>query len=522
MSVSVRLGTDLLPVDAGVSTPLDIEIANQTDATDQYELTVEGLDPEWTAVPVPSFSVSSRDIQTQKVFFKPPRTSESLAGNYPFVVKVRSLESGETRVTQGVLQIKPYHHMSMEILPKKGTYSPVKRRNVFHATLVNLGNTEHMMQFMGSDPEDSLNYEFPGEQISVGPGQQKDVRIVVLPTERRPLSSSRLHGFQISARSMDTPSVSASAQAQLEQRPVVTAGGLFTFIMFLALFIGWYMFMPKPPVMETFMADQQLVHSGDKVTLSWSSANAKSVRILFNDKVIVSAGAPKSSTSINASISGTFKAVAVRDTRESVAMEFDLKVQEPVVVLPPVVESFDVRPREVAPGESLVCTYQLKNAETATLNPAGVKLDPTSESIKFTAPAQTGTVKYYIRADNSVKNVRSREITVTVAAKPKAAIVVFRADPMEVDPLLGKCTITWQISNAARAELIVDGQTTQLEDTSGEITLDVTKTTQITLVGYDSNGLTVKKSATIKLKATEPPPDDTLPGTTGDTGGGGQ
>lgn len=523
MSFAVRLASDQLPVEAGTSTPLDIEIANQSDVTDQYELGIEGLDGEWTAVPVPSFSISARDIQTQKIFFKPPRTSESLAGNYPFVIKVRSLETGETRSCQGVLQINPYHHMSMEIMPKKGVYSPIKKENVFHATLVNLGNVEHTMQLFGSDPEDALTFEMPTEQVVVGPGQQKEVRVAVVPMHRRPISAPRLHGFQISARSLDTPSVFGSAQAQIEQRPAVTSSGIFVFLLVLSVMIGWLAFIPKDPAMDTFMLDRSVANIGETVDLSWLSSNAKSVMITFNGKVIVSAGAPKGTTSIAVDTSGTFEAVAVRDAKTSAPLQAVLTVKVPEKLAPPQVLSFEIKQRVVAPGESFFVTYKLKDSAKATLTPTGAVLDPKLNSIQITAPSQAGLVKYQIVAENGSETVKSREVTVNVVQKPLASIVVFRAEPMTVDPLLGKTTITWQITGASRAELVVDGQRMDLPKTEGEITIDITKTVQITLVGYDANGISVKKSATIKVESP-PPADDgssgDTGGNTGDTGGG--
>ncbi len=521
MSFSVRLAQDTIPVDPGVSTPLDIEIANRSDATDQYELSIEGLDTEWTAVPVPSFSVSAHDIQIQKIYFKPPRTSESLAGNYPFVLRIRSLESGEVRVAQGVMAIQPYHHVSMEILPKKGMYSPVKKQNLFHVTLVNLGNSEHTMQLFGSDPEDSLVYELPSEQVTVGPGQQKEVGVTVTPVQRGPLSSPRLHGFQVSARSIDTPSVHGTAQAQLEQRPLVTAGGLMTFVVLLGLIIGWIAFMPKPPTMDSFAVTPSVAHPGDTVTLQWSSSNAKSVRILYNGKVIVSAGAPRGTAPIDVEKSGAFEAVAVRDTRTSPTLTANITVNELEQAPPPEITSFDIKTREVAPGEAFFVSYKLKDCFKATLTPTGAVLDPKLESIQIDAPNQPGWLKYQIVAENATgQSIKSRVISVNVVVKPLAKIVVFQADPVEIDPLIGKTTIKWQITNAVRAELIVDGQKMDLPKTEGEITLDVTKTIQVTIIGYDANDIPVKKSATLKIKPSDPPADDSS--TTGTPPGGGQ
>jgi hypothetical protein len=86
---------------------------------------------------------------------------------------------------------------------------------------------------------------------------------------------------------------------------------------------------------------------------------------------------------------------------------------------------------------------------------------------------------------------------------------------MEVDPLIGKCKITYQITGAVRAELVVDGQTIPLEAVEGELTLDITRTVPIVLIGYDENGLTVKKSATIKLRPPDNSGDDSSSGSTG-------
>ena len=139
MSFTVRLSSDLITAEAGSSAPVAVDVANRSEDADRFELEIEGLDPEWTAVPVPSFAVEAGEQASEKVFLKPPRTSESLAGNYPFVVKIRSLVSGDARTVQGVLQVKPYNHISMEINPKKGFVSVTRKDNGFEVTLINLG-----------------------------------------------------------------------------------------------------------------------------------------------------------------------------------------------------------------------------------------------------------------------------------------------------------------------------------------------------------------------------------------------
>src|SRR5688500_16264011 len=96
MSFSAKLESDLISVEAGATVPVSLEVNNKGEAPDRFEVEIEGLDPEWTAVPVPVFSANPGENHSEKIFFKPPRASESLAGNYPFVVKVRSLDTGES------------------------------------------------------------------------------------------------------------------------------------------------------------------------------------------------------------------------------------------------------------------------------------------------------------------------------------------------------------------------------------------------------------------------------------------
>ena len=162
MSFALRLASDLVQVDAGATVPLGVEASNRDDEADTYEIQIEGLDPEWTAVPVPSFTVDGHDIHTEKIFLKPPRVTESLAGTYPFVITLRSLNSGETRSAQGVLEIRPFHHVSVDVSPKKASISPFSKECTFDVTVMNLGNSEHTLQLFASDPDDECAFDFDG------------------------------------------------------------------------------------------------------------------------------------------------------------------------------------------------------------------------------------------------------------------------------------------------------------------------------------------------------------------------
>ena len=80
MSFTVELPIDELTVDAGSTASLNFKVRNDGSETVSFEVQIEGIDAEWTATPVPVVTLDPGKEQSEKVFFKPPRASESVAG----------------------------------------------------------------------------------------------------------------------------------------------------------------------------------------------------------------------------------------------------------------------------------------------------------------------------------------------------------------------------------------------------------------------------------------------------------
>jgi hypothetical protein len=507
MSFSVRIAADLVSVEAGATVPLGIEIANRSDEQDRYELEIEGLDPDWTAVPVPTFAVDARDIQSEKVFFKPPRVSESLSGTYPFVVKVRSLVSGEQRTAQGVLEIRPYHHLTMELLPKKGMYSPVKKSNQFQATVMNLGNTAHTLQLFASDPEDALAYEFENGQIALAPGQTRTVAVTAKPTGSRPFAGSRLFGFNVTARSSDAPGVACSSQAQLEERPLFAPATIVMVLLTVLLFALWLALLPKPPRLDSLSIRPPDPIRGSQVTVSWTASNANSVRLSVGNIQIE--GKPNDSYTFTANQDGVIVATAVREGKTSDAVTRAFTVVDPPATPDPVIEQFDVTPKEAKLGEPLLVRYKLSGQiEEAKLEPVNMNLDPDLETVRITADL-LGTVTYRLVATNSAGKSVNKSVKVTVVKGSEASIVVFKVEPKTLPAEGGQVTVSWQLENARRIELQAGPEQLVLEGASGQRYFIVTETTEFVIIGYDAQGLTVTRKERVVVQptpSTDPPP----------------
>ena len=522
MSFSVQLTPDFIPVEPGATTPVSVVVANKSEELDRFELEIEGVDPEWTAVPVPTFSVDGLEIHSEKIFFKPSRTSESLAGNYPFVVRVRSLITGESKTVQAILQVKPFNHITMEINPKKGQYSVWRKKNDFSAILVNLGNTEHKLQLLGNDPEDACAYEFDTEQVTVGPGQQKEVEFVADPTSKSIFAGGRLVGFSVTGRSVDHPAVVASAQAQLEQRPLVTSASIIGAVM-LSIIIGlWFLMMPKPLSIKAFSVTPQQVQRGQTVTISWLTSQADLVKVYAGTESLYEGPLQANTVTYNLTSAGdvNFRIIASKEGHEK-RDDIHLNVKEPPTTPDPEVIELQAKPEKVKLGSSFELDYKFNDAVSkAVLEPISQILDPSLNRIEVT-PTRSGEIKYSIAATNKDgTKTTKRDITVVVSEESDATIIAFTPSNVNVPLSIGKVSLSWQVNNAVRVELSADNGTTQIVDPSGSQDVPVTAKTVFSLTAYDSHGRKTTQSKTVNVVQDVTPPAPPIGTGTGDTGNG--
>ncbi len=532
MSFTIRLSQDQIAAEAGSNVPVTIEIVNKADAPDKFEIQVEGIDPEWVATPEPVFTVGAGETKDQKVFVKAPRASESIASNYPFVVRVRSLQSGEARTVQGVFQIKAYHHLSMEISPKKGFVSPARHNNVFAVTIMNLGNTEHTLQLSGADPEEECTFEFSQSEISIGPGQQKTVEVVVTASKPSLIASSQLFGFTISARSIQSPNVTANTQAQLEQRPALSLASLALIIFLFALAVLWFAFRPKPPTLR-LSSEQASVVSGETTTIRWSATNANSVRLEIKRKPDSDSAKESDEVLEDQPLSGTKQlvatdagtitvtATAVGDTKTFSPPPLTISVQAPPVVNPPKILSFSASSRRVKLGDPVVLNFKFSSdVDHAVLAPTNDQIVPAMDQLEV-HPSRVGDLTYELIAFNKQGGQTSKKVTVNVYQASQATILDFSANPVTIEAPNDLTLVTWRVTNAAVVQLD-DGQgNLRTVDPVNQDGLEVRtgKNIQMKLIATDAQGVTASKTLLIKYKPLPPPSDTEPPSTTSGTEG---
>lgn len=518
MSFSAKLSSDELTVDAGSTTPISVEISNKSEGPVQFEISLEGLDAEWTAIPVPLVTVPAGETQVEKIFFKPGRRPESAAGSYPFLLKIRSFESNETRSLQGSLQIRSYHQVNLDIEPKKGFVGTLGRENDFDLTLINLGNSKQTFRVFAGDPEDSCLYEFQSDQLELSPGQEKVIGLNVVAKKRK-FFSGRLVGFGVTARSSEQSSVIATTQGQLEIKPFINVATLIVVLLVIFVAALWIALIPKPPTFNLALNRSEAT-VGQPVTISWSPASTNENVVIYaqDGQIYSSTGAPGMTTFTPiAAGSVQIRGYAVVDGRKSPEQTLTLTVQAPPVILPPKISDFHLDSSNLTFGQPFTIHYKVQNATKLMLLPVGKELDPSLDEIQVVADnLQTKT--YTLVATNAAGQADRAQVSVRVTQPSQAKIIAFTANPSELSLPAG-VTLSWQVNDkAVRIELSANGQT-QVEQATGSVVVNPDKTTVYTLTAYDEQGLTSVK--TVKVTVKPPPPINPGPGQTDSSTAGG-
>lgn len=528
MSVSVRLGADQLTIDPGSTVTLGVEVRLLEGDSDRYELSVEGLDPGWVAIPAPTFDAVPGEVTEQKVFFKPSRESDSLAGSYPFVVKVRSLTTGESRTAPGVLTLRTFHHLTADVNPRRALAGANEEGDpAFRLSVTNMGNSEETLQVSVTDPDNAVAYEPERESVTVAPGQTVSIGIPVTPKRRKLIGSVQLHSLTITARSTTQPAVGANTQATLEQRGVISPSWLVGMIALLLLVVGWIAMMPKAPRLISSKIAPESLKVGEVVNLEWTASDAESVRLQIGSQNVDEKLAARDVYTWTPTEPGQYVVTItpVRNNWNGTPVVRTITVLEPERVPDPEILAFDIEPKRARIGETLQVRYRLSDSVVkASLSPIGRDLNPRLDGVQIPADGSPGRVTYRLVVENAEGKMASQSVDVELYEGTDATIVAFQASATEVDLGL-PVKLEWTVTGAVRVELAIGNEKQAVDTNNGTVEINLPATTKVTLTAIDANGRSATKTLTITVKdPNEVPPVDenNPPATTGTTAGGGR
>ncbi|MEP0765254.1 MAG: hypothetical protein HRF45_01760 [Fimbriimonadia bacterium] len=496
--ITVALEQDELVVEPGGTAKIQVTVTNNGEAAGRFGLEIEGLDPEWCAIPVSSFTLEPGQQASERILVKPPRSSESRAGVYPFVVSVCSLESGERVSRQGSVNIRAFNLLTIELMPKRGVVSPLGRTCYFQVGVGNLGNTEQHLQLFASDPEDGCTYQFDEERITLPPGGRQEVDLAVQATSSPFISTARLYGFTVSARSVENSHVSASTQGQVERRGVISPSVLVTVLVLLAISTVVWLLWPRAAVVAHFAVDRNAVMKGESVTVSWRTLHSNSVRLEFNGRVIGSNLETQGSMKFTPEESGRLVLVAQGNMGETPSREELITIQLPEALPPPEILELSVNPKTIRKGEPVTITYKVRNTDRIFITPPNIQLQPYlgSAEVRFERSGQ-----YEFVAVNAENKTVSRKFSVTVVEAD--VDISFSVQPAVVKHPGDTVRLRWELRGAVEAS--IDNDIGPIDVSSGTLDVPVQKTTVFTLTAKDSAGKSA--SQTVKVTVESPAPE---------------
>lgn len=525
MSYSVKLTTDLVRVEPGSTAHVDLDVINGLEGQDRFEIEVEGIDPAWVAIPVPNFVSEVGETRREKLFLKPPREAESLAGTYPFVVNVRSLESGAVKSVQGALEVTSFKNFSVDVLPRRAVVSATNKTAEFKVTVMNLGNGELTLQLFAADPDNAFAYDLDIDQLTVAAGQQKSVTLSVMPTKRSMFANARLQNFSVTAQALQNASTAARATGQIEQRALLTPGTLLMALLVVGLVLGWAALYPKPPRLDSLEVTPESTMVGQPVKVEWRTTGATSVKLTIGNwskERLVRDG----SVTYVPDKPGRFavEMTVINGDQQIKDMSHVITVGTPIRVPPPVIRSLSIESNQVKVGTSFMMSYQFGDSVVrAVLYPMQRELDVKEKGILLTVD-EPGRVRYTVKAFNSTGEVTEQSVSFMAVKPSRAKIVAFSANTQELEPEGGTVAFDFTVNDAVKIKLVYNGQEVDVKNPQstsaqevGHHEISLTSETTFKLVAYDSDGVAVT-SQPITIKVKKPPENQDAPPDPGSTG----
>jgi hypothetical protein len=509
--IQVDLSPAEVVIEPGGTAQLIVTITNRQPHDDHVFIEVEGVDVEWYALPVPSLTLAAGASATARIPFKVERSSASRADAYPFVVRVRSMETGVAGVQQGTLAVKPFSSLQVELSPKRAISTFLHPANVVDVRVTNLGNHEEAVDLSASDPDNDCNYEFDRERLDLRPGHSEMVGLTVVPAQRPVIGGTRLYGYTVTARSARDSYVSANSQGQLERHAMLSIVALALLLLLIVGAGTAVALWPKPVTVNAFSANPTRITQGDKVRLSWDVTNATKGVVIMPDEL--RSNAPTGTVEVQPAASTTYTLVA-RGSGEAKRL-VTVEVLPAPVPKKPLIHSFTASQARIHEGDAVTLQWKAENVTHVLLNPLGNREEYPLYKSQEVKPTQTTEYELAAQGPGGVVSKRVR-VTVVPATQSLAEVEYFRARP---DTITAgeKTKLSWSVNYAAAVE-IDNGVGGGLKTTSSAEVSPI-NTTVYTLRVTDKRGNVTTKLTKVTVNPPEPPPTDppAEPGTGTDT-----
>jgi hypothetical protein len=201
MNTTASLDSDSLRVNPGERVLIPLQIHNNGEIVEGYQLEVVGVPSDWASIDPDNVSLYPGTSTSATVDFHPPRLFSVPSGDVHFGVRVVPLENPDDAVVpEAVVRVEPFHETTAELVPRTSRAT----RSAHHKIAVdNRGNAPVEVALSAIDSSDQLKMALRPDVLTVGPGHAAfgDLEIrPVTPFWRKPPIT---HQFQVVALPRD-------------------------------------------------------------------------------------------------------------------------------------------------------------------------------------------------------------------------------------------------------------------------------------------------------------------------------
>ncbi|HEY1574362.1 MAG TPA: hypothetical protein VGG05_23700 [Pseudonocardiaceae bacterium] len=182
MGVVATIETVTLDVDPGAEVSSEVRIRNTGMVVDRVLLEVLGAAADWAVIEPPQLNLLPGTDGVATVTFKPPRSSDVLAGTVDYAVRARSQEDpAGSVVEEGSVTVTRFTELTADMEPKTARG---RRSANFRLVVSNLGNHPVTTEVSALDPDLLLNFRVRPPVVVAMPGTSTYVKLRAAPRKR--------------------------------------------------------------------------------------------------------------------------------------------------------------------------------------------------------------------------------------------------------------------------------------------------------------------------------------------------
>jgi len=247
MGVSVTLSDVTLDVVPGDEAVCTVTVRNTGNVIDQIGVDVVGAAAAWSVVEPPVLNIYPGDVVEARVYLRPPRAAQPLAGDLRYGVRATSLEDpAGSSTAEGTIVVAPFTELRVALVPQ---ISRGSRRGKHKIDVSNLGNVAVGTQISAVDPDDALTFAVPRPALVAHPSLVTQSRFAAVPRRKFWTGRQQTKPFQVVVQ--PEHGVASTVDGTFEQDPLVprwAVGAAAAAVVLAVIFAGLWFTLVKPAV----------------------------------------------------------------------------------------------------------------------------------------------------------------------------------------------------------------------------------------------------------------------------------